>query len=64
MFFGCLGAQEMVEGSSLGPIEMCSSREVDISTTPIRAHKPFCVSSSGVRVLDFVYVKKALGASL
>jgi hypothetical protein len=27
-------------------------REVDISTTPIRAHKPFGVSSLGVRVLD------------
>jgi len=27
-------------------------QEVDISTTPIRAHKPFGVSSFGVRVLD------------
>jgi hypothetical protein len=27
-------------------------REVDVSTTPIGAHKPFGVSSSGVRVLD------------
>jgi hypothetical protein len=38
--------------------------EVDVSTTPIRAHKPFGVSSFGVRVLDFIYVKKAFGASL
>jgi hypothetical protein len=27
-------------------------REVDVSTTTIGAHKPFGVSSSGVRVLD------------
>jgi hypothetical protein len=27
-------------------------REVDVSTTPIGAHKPFHISSSGVRVLD------------
>jgi hypothetical protein len=27
-------------------------REVDVSTTPIGAHKPFGVSSPGVRVLD------------
>jgi hypothetical protein len=40
-------------------------REVDVSTTPIGAHKPFGVSSSGrVRVLDFIYVKKEFGASL
>jgi hypothetical protein len=26
--------------------------EVDVSTTPIEAHKPFGVSSFGVRVLD------------
>ena len=32
--------------------------EVDVSTTPIGAHKPFGFSSSGVRVLDFTYVKK------
>jgi hypothetical protein len=38
--------------------------EVDVSTTPIGAHKPFGVSSFGVRVLDFLYVKKAFGASL
>jgi hypothetical protein len=37
--------------------------EVDVSTTPIEAHKPFGFSSSGVRVLDFTYVKKALRAS-
>jgi hypothetical protein len=45
-------------------------REVDVSTTPIGAHKPFGVSSSGLgfwmfRVFSFmIYVKKALGASL
>jgi hypothetical protein len=39
-------------------------REVDVSTTPIGAHKPFGVSSFGVRVLVFLYVKKAFGASL
>ena len=38
--------------------------EVDVSTTPIGAHKLFGFSSSGVRVLDFTYVKKALRASL
>jgi hypothetical protein len=27
-------------------------QEVDVSATPIGAHKPFGVSSSGVRVLD------------
>jgi hypothetical protein len=35
-------------------------REVDISTTPIGAHKPFGFSSSEVRVLDFPYVKRPL----
>jgi hypothetical protein len=38
--------------------------DVDLSTTPIKAYKPFGFSSSGVRVLDFTYVKKALRASL
>jgi hypothetical protein len=38
--------------------------EVDVSTTPIGAHKPFGVSSFGVRVLDFLYVKNIFGASL
>jgi hypothetical protein len=27
-------------------------QEVDVSTTPIRAHKNFGISSHGVRVLD------------
>jgi hypothetical protein len=40
------------------------TREVDISTTPIEARKSFGFSSSGVRVLDFTYVKKAFGTSL
>jgi hypothetical protein len=46
-------------------------REVDVSTTPIGAHKPFGVSSPlGLgfwmfRVFSFMfYVKKAFGASL
>jgi hypothetical protein len=38
--------------------------EVDIPTTPIRAHKPFGVSYSELRVLDFIYAKKASRASL
>jgi hypothetical protein len=39
-------------------------REVGVSTTPIWARKPFGVSSFGVRFLDFLYFKKAFGASL
>jgi hypothetical protein len=39
-------------------------QEVDISTTPIGARKPFQFSSSKVRVLDFPYVKNSLRASL
>jgi hypothetical protein len=39
-------------------------REVDVSTTSIEARKHFGFSSSGVRVLDFPYVKKALRDSL
>jgi hypothetical protein len=45
-------------------------QEVDVSTTPIGAHKPFGVSSLGLgfwmfRVFSFMlYVKKAFGASL
>jgi hypothetical protein len=39
-------------------------QEVDVSTTPIGARKPFGFSSSMVRVLDFTYVKNAFGASL
>ena len=38
--------------------------EVDISTTPIGARKPFGFSSFGIRVLDFTYVKKTLRASM
>jgi hypothetical protein len=38
------------------PNEDCMQKlcpqEVDVLTTPIGAHKPFGVSSSGVRVLD------------
>jgi hypothetical protein len=53
---------------SSAPNEDCMQklrpREVDVSTTPIGARKPFGFSSSGVRVLDFPYVKKALRASL
>jgi hypothetical protein len=38
--------------------------EVDVSTTPIGAHKPFGVSSSRVRVLDFISIEKSSRASL
>ena len=40
------------------------SQEVDVSTIPIGAHKPFGFSSFGVRVLGFTYVKKALSLIL
>jgi hypothetical protein len=33
-------------------VQKLRPREVDVSTTPIRAQKPFGVSSFGVRVLD------------
>ena len=38
--------------------------KVDVSTTPIGDHKIFGFSSSEVRVLDFLYFKKAFRASL
>jgi hypothetical protein len=40
--------------------------EVDVSITPIRAHKPFGDSSFRVRVrvLGLIYVKKDFGGSL
>jgi hypothetical protein len=38
--------------------------EIDVPTTPIGAHKTFGISSFGVRVLDFIYVKNASRASL
>jgi hypothetical protein len=37
--------------------------EVDVPTTSIGAHKPFGVSSSVIRVLDFLYVKNASRSS-
>jgi hypothetical protein len=62
------------DGVSSAPNKDCMQklhpREVDVSTTPIGAHKPFGVSSLGLgfwmfRVLSFMlYVKKAFGASL
>jgi hypothetical protein len=39
-------------------------QEVGVSTTPIEARNHFGFSSSGVKVLDFHYVKKEFGASL
>jgi hypothetical protein len=39
-------------------------QEVDVSTTPIRAHKPFGFSYSGVRVFYFPSVKNSFGVSL
>jgi hypothetical protein len=38
--------------------------EVDTPNYPKRVHKTVGFSSSGVRVLDFIYDKKAFGASL
>jgi hypothetical protein len=50
------------------PNEDCMQKlhpwEVDVSTTSIRASKPFIFSYFEVRVLDFPYVEKALRASL
>jgi hypothetical protein len=36
--------------------------EVDTPNYPNGVHKTVGVSSSGVRVLDFIYVKKAFGS--
>jgi hypothetical protein len=36
------------------------TQEVDVLATPVVARKPFGFSSSGVRVLDFPYVKMNL----
>jgi hypothetical protein len=57
-------SNELLSTPNIDCMQKLCPREVDISTTPIGAHKPFCFSSSGVRVLDFTYVKKALRASL
>ena len=58
---------EISNGVSSAPnkdhMQKLRPREVDISTTPIRAHKPFGFSSFGFRVLDFTYVKRAFIAS-
>jgi hypothetical protein len=45
-------------------MQMLRPWEVDVSTTPIGAHKPFGFSSFEVRVLDFTYVKRDFGVSL
>ena len=59
---------DLSNGVSSAPNEDCMQklhpREVDVSTTSIGAQKPFGFSSSEVRVLDFLYVKVAFGASL
>jgi hypothetical protein len=59
---------DLSNGVSIAPNEDRMQKlhpgEVDISTTPIGARKPFGFSSSGVRVLDFTYVKNTFGASL
>jgi hypothetical protein len=64
----CSSRLNLSNSVSRGPngdrMQKLHPREVDVSTTPIEARKPFGFSSSGVRVLDFTYVKKAFGASL
>jgi hypothetical protein len=64
----CIPRIDLSNGVSSTPngdrMQKLRPREVDVSTTSIEAHKPFGFSSSGVRVLDFPYVKKALRASL
>jgi hypothetical protein len=64
----CSSRLDLSNGVSSTPngdhMQKLHPREVDVSTTPIGARKPFGFSSSRVRVLDFPYVKKAFGASL
>jgi hypothetical protein len=59
---------DLSNGVSSTPNKYCMQKlhpqEVDVSTTPIGARKPFGFSSSRVRFLDFTYVKKGFGASL
>jgi hypothetical protein len=55
-------SNELLNAPNRDRIQKLRPSEVDVSTTPIGAHKPFGFSSSGVRVLDFTYVKKALRA--
>jgi hypothetical protein len=63
-FFSVRPFQRCIEHPKQRSYAKVTPREVDVSTTPIGARKPFGFSSSGVRVLDFTYVKKAFGASL
>jgi hypothetical protein len=52
----CTPRLYLFDGVSSAPNRDCMQklcpREVDVSTTPIKAHKPFDVSSPWVRVLD------------
>jgi hypothetical protein len=57
-------SNELLSAPNKNHMQKLRPWEVDVSTTPIGAHKPFGFSSSGVRVLDFTYVKKALRVSL
>jgi hypothetical protein len=62
--FGCIGpfrmctprlclSDEVSNTPNKDRMQNLRTRKVDVSTTLIKAHKPFGVSSSGVRVLDF-----------
>jgi hypothetical protein len=44
-------SDEVLSAPNRDRIQKLCHREVDISIIPIGAHKPFCVSSSEVRVL-------------
>jgi hypothetical protein len=56
LFGICTPCPDLSDGVLNTPNEDCMQKlcpqEVYISTTPIRAHKPFGVSSFGVKVLD------------
>jgi hypothetical protein len=64
----CIPQIDISNGVSSAPNEAHMQKlrlwEVDVSNTPIGAHKPFRFSSFGVRVLDFPYFKNSLRASL
>jgi hypothetical protein len=46
-------SDEVSSASNRNCMKKLHPREVDVSTAPIEFHKPFCVSSSEVRVWDF-----------
>jgi len=55
-FVMCTPWIDLSDGVSSTPNIDCMQnlhpREVDVSTTPIEAHKPFGISSFGLKVLD------------